>query len=173
MTSANCRNLLDLLICYSFLPNNQVFSTCISLIVWANKLAWLGYGDNVAEITGLLSCIWLCMRKWNQPGAWQPEKSWNSPGKNTGVGCQDPGNLPYLGIKPRTSAMYAGSFTIWTTRENPKLYMQDVLFLKGWGLKVPDLASEFIYIQSQLLSFRVTMPWICPYFQRGNWDPEG
>lgn len=62
--NANCPNILDL--CYSFLPNSQVFSTCIFLIVWTNKLAWLEHGDNVAKITGLMSCLWLCIRKWNK-----------------------------------------------------------------------------------------------------------
>lgn len=62
--NANCPNILDL--CYSFLSNSQVFSTCIFLIVWTNKLAWLEHGDNVAKITGLMSGLWLCIRKWNK-----------------------------------------------------------------------------------------------------------
>ena len=44
---------------------------------------------------------------------------WDSPGKNTGVGCQcpPPGDLPNPGIKPRSPTVQADSFTSWATRE--------------------------------------------------------
>ena len=45
---------------------------------------------------------------------------WNSPDKNTGVGCHSllQGNLPNPGIKPRSLALQADSL-LWATREAP------------------------------------------------------
>ena len=42
---------------------------------------------------------------------WQPTSPWDSPGKNTGVGCHFllQGNLPNPGIKPRSLALQADS----------------------------------------------------------------
>ena len=44
---------------------------------------------------------------------------WNSPGWNTGVGSLSllQGDLPNLGIEPKSPALRADSFTSWATRE--------------------------------------------------------
>ena len=138
MTSANCRNLLDLLICYSFLPNNQVFSTCIFLIVWANKLAWLGHGDNVAKITGLLSCIWFCVRKWNQPGAWQPEKKLEFSRQEywSGLPRSRESSLPR--VQTQNFCNPCRFFYHLSHQGKPQAMHAGCLFLKRWGLKVPE-----------------------------------
>ena len=50
------------------------------------------------------------------PSLWNPIVCpWDSPGKNTGVGCHSllQGDLPYPGIKPRSPALAGGFFTIW------------------------------------------------------------
>ena len=50
------------------------------------------------------------------PSLWNPIVCpWDSPGKNTGVGCHSllQGDLPYPVIKPRSPALAGGFFTIW------------------------------------------------------------
>ena len=36
----------------------------------------------------------------------------DSPGKDTGVGCPPPGDLPNAGIKPKSSTLQADSFAV-------------------------------------------------------------
>ena len=38
-------------------------------------------------------------------------RPWNSPGKNTGIGCHSSGDLPDPGIEPRSPAMWAEALT--------------------------------------------------------------
>ena len=51
--------------------------------------------------------------------ACQAPLSWDSPGKDTGVGIPipPPGDLPNPGMEPRSPALQADSFTVWATRE--------------------------------------------------------
>ena len=44
----------------------------------------------------------------------------DSPGRNTGLGCHLPGDLPNPGIEARFSALKGRFFTAWATRETQK-----------------------------------------------------
>ena len=95
---------------------------------WVSGLIQGSYGDtqgNIQLCTHDLSTQ-SCPTLWPQ-GLEPARLLWprDSPGKNTGVGCHfllqgiqgsNPG-LPDPGIKPRSSALAGGFFTIWATKE--------------------------------------------------------
>ena len=54
---------------------------------------------------------------------WFPVGLTGSPGKNTGVGWRSPGDLPNPGIQTPVSHIAGRFFTIWATREAPKLLL--------------------------------------------------
>ena len=60
----------------------------------------------------VLSCVWLFVTPWTV--ATRLLCPWNSPGKNTGVGCHSllQGNLPYPRIEPRSPALEGRFFTV-------------------------------------------------------------
>ena len=66
-------------------------------------------GESQSEVAQL--CPTLCDPvDCSPPGFF---RAWDSPGKNTGVGCHFlfQGNLPDLGIKPRSPALQADTLT--------------------------------------------------------------
>ena len=92
------------------------------------------------------SCPTLCDPvKYSPPGS-SPPGEWDSPGKNTGVGCHAP-SWPSNGTQ--VSCIAGKFFTVWTTREEGSKV--------SWG-KGPDLTHAFDLGQCCQINF--SLAWI-------------
>ena len=92
------------------------------------------------------SCPTLCDPvKYSLPGS-SPPGEWDSPGKNTGVGCHAP-SWPSNGTQ--VSCIAGKFFTVWTTREEGSKV--------SWG-KGPDLTHAFDLGQCCQINF--SLAWI-------------
>ena len=129
----------------------------------------------------VLSHVWLFVTPWSVAYHTRVRSPWNSPGKNTGVGCH---SFSRGSSRPRdqtwVSCIGGRFFTIWATREAhleytylKSIFLEYVYLGHIWYIKVlPYLYNVYIYIYLSMYLYMCIYTYTCIHTHIYVYEPS-